>query len=176
MGADPGPLNAAADALPLAALAAGRWSAWHGIAEGTTVDDVGRALGPPLDDRAVGGMFGGSPTMFQRWGPATGAPQGLVVWFEGAAVVGIEVNEARRDADDGDLPAPDASLESGAGERHAQLVWSARGLVVHTTEAAPDARVEAATVLFALAPFTVDAWMADPLRWWGRTRSPRSPG
>lgn len=174
MGADPGPLTPDDPGRPeIAALADGRWSAWRGLADATSLADVEAQLGPGVDARARGGMFGGSPTMFRRWDARAGAPKGLTVWSEGDVVVGIEIPEAVRDADDADLPPADADLESGITSHHRQRVWASRGLVVHVSDVPAGQRVQAATQLFGLAPFTLRDWEDDPLRLWGRTRLPR---
>lgn len=174
MGADPGPLNSdAGSPADVAALADGRWSAWRGLTTTTAAQAMETQLGPALDTEPKGGVFGGSPTMFRRWPPRPGAPQGLTVWFEGDLVVGIDVPSAARNAEDADLPAADADLDSRVSGHHRQWVWAARGLVLHVTDVPAGGRITAATRRFGLPPFTPTDWESDPLRWWGSTRLAR---
>lgn len=154
---------------PLADLAAGRWSLWTGLAPSATLEDVEVQLGPSMDAEPHGGMFGGHPTMFRRWDPRPSAPRGLILWFEGVVVVGVELRGANRDPDDPALPDPDLVLDSGLGGTYRQYVWGERGLVVHRalTEGT------AAALLLGRRPFDPATWESHPLRWWSRTRHRR---
>lgn len=166
MGADSGPLSEV-----VTALATGHWSTWPGLPAGLTAEQVAAALGDPLDATAHGGTFGGSPTMFRRWGPTAGAPRGLTVWFEGEVAVGVQVEGAVRAEDDGELPAPDTEEESGLGVTARQYLWAARGLVLHTR--GEGAAATEADLLLGLAPTTPEAWQRDPLRHWRAERRRR---
>jgi hypothetical protein len=104
-------------------------------------------------------MLGGSPTMYRRYPPTPGAPHGVTVWFEGEAAVAVEIRDAVV-ADGGSVGDPDASIESALGDDWSQDLHAAVGLVLHRN--GPDVGL-----LFALAPFTVEDWMHDPLRFGG---------
>jgi len=168
MGADTGPLSGGTD---LRALTEGRWSAWDGLTGAPSVTDVEEQLGPSLDPEPHGGMFGGSPALLRRWGPTAGAPRGLTVWFEGDTAVGVQVEGAVHAEDDGPLPDPDRTEDSGLGGSVRQYVWAGRGFVVHAREEAGTARE--AALLLGLAPLTLEAWDRDPLRHWGAERRRR---
>lgn len=176
MGPDPSPLNerdsgsgsgSGSGPGPLADLAAGLWSRWPGLSPSTTLADADAQLGPTPDTVPHSGMFVG-PTMFRLWDARAGAPRGLTVWFEGVTVVGVDVRGARRAPADAALPEPDAVLRSGYGDDHQQLVWGARGLVIHRRSDDEDS----AELLLGLRPFDPAGWETHPLRWWGSTRSP----
>jgi hypothetical protein len=150
----------------LAALAAGRWGAFHGLASSSlaAADDQ---LGPPLEDELHGGQFGGEPAQFRRYPATAAAPRGITCWVLGDVVVGIELHEPFPDpASMASLGSPDLVLESGVGPAWSQEVWASRGLVIHR-------RGDLVRVAFALAPIDPEQWLADPLRWWRSERRRR---
>jgi hypothetical protein len=155
MGADPGALTGAVrDGLR--ALAAGRWARWRGLVTLPGEAVVEQALGRPLDDEARSGMLGGSPTFFRRYPATDGAPQGITVWFEDELAVAVEIWEPVGTAGS-PLGPPDATIESAFGRAWGQELYPLRGLVLHR-------RGDEVALLYGLRPFTLDEWMADPLR------------
>lgn len=154
MGADPG-----AGVNELAALAAGRWAGFQGLAE-CEVAVADAELGPPLEDELHGGMFGGEPAQFRRYPATDAAPTGITCWVLGDLLVGVEIHDPE--------PAPDALaalgpaplvLESELGPSWSQEVWPDRGLVIHR-------RDDRFGVLLGLAKIDPEEWLSDPLRWW----------
>ncbi len=154
MGADSG-----AHMNELDAVAAGRWSEFHGLAA-CAVGTADEQLGPPLEREARGGMFGGEPAQFRRYPPAPGAPMGITCWTQGELVIGLQISEPAPEAAAlAVLGPPEVSMTSDLGASWSQEVWASRGLVVHR-------RDDRYQVAFALAPFDPQEWESDPLRWW----------
>ena len=150
----------------LADLAAGSWSAFHGLAE-CDLDMADAQLGPPLEDELFGGMFGGEPAELRRYPPTDAAPAGVGCWFLDDMLVGVELREPVVDPEVlAALGPPDLELDSRVGEGWVQEVWADRGLVVHR-------RDDHVRMAFGLAPIDLEAWPTDPLRFWGSERSPR---
>jgi hypothetical protein len=144
-------------------LAAGRWSAFHGLEEcdQATAD---AQLGPPLEDERFGGMFGGEPAELRRYPATEAAPAGVTCWFLGDFVVGVELREPEPvDGELARLGPPDEALDSGLGSGWVQEVWADRGLVLHRRE-------DHVRMAFGLAPIDLEAWRSDPLRFWGSER------
>jgi len=143
----------------LAAFAAGRWRAFHGLAK-CAVATADAELGPPLEDDLHGGMFGGEPAQFRRYPAGPAAPKGVTCWILGNIVVGLEIREPEPPpAMLADLGPPEAVLTSELGTEWSQELWASRGIVIHR-------RGDRIRVAFGLAPFTLAEWESDPLRWW----------
>lgn len=162
MGADPGALNR------LAALCEGRWGTWRGLDPLPGADEIADQLGAPLDDAPLGGVFGGSPTVFRRYA-RNGDVSPVVVWFEGDLAVAVQVEHACRSVLDTPLADADDVLDSAFGDSWEQHVFGDRGLVLHVPTAELPRRPYAALVL-GLPPFEVADFRSDPVRLIGDDR------
>lgn len=150
----------------LLALVDGRWSSWAGLAPLPNDAEVAERLGDPIDASPVGGIFAGSPTIYRRYAsPGSSLP--TIVWFENDLAVAVQLDDAQRHVDDGELPRPDLELESAFGNRWRQLVYADRGLVLHVPVGEPIGR---ARLVIGLPPFTVDDFLDDPVRHLGGDR------
>ena len=149
----------------LRAFADGRWPDFRGLAA-CTVAMADADIGPPLEDRLHGGRFGAEPTQFRRYPGTAAAPGGVTVWVLGDVVVGLEVRDpAPPSSTLEELGAPERTISSELGAAWSQELWPSRGLVLHRRPGADD-EPDRIAVGFGLAPFDVDAWEDDPLRWW----------
>jgi hypothetical protein len=150
----------------LRAFAEGKWAEFGGLAN-CPLAAADAELGPPREDQLHGGMFGGEPTHFRRYPAAGAAPSGLTAWVLGEVVVGLEILEASPASSTlADLGPPEAEISSELGLAWSQQLWGSRGLVLHR-------RDDRIAVVFGLAPFTLDGWESDPLRWWRVERRTR---
>jgi hypothetical protein len=147
----------------LKAFASGDWASFDGLA-GCTVEDADRDLGPPLEDAAFGGMFGGEPTMFRRYPATVAAPGGITCWILDEDVVGLEIRDAAPATGSFErLGPPDLVLPSGMGSTYVQEVWAPRGLVVHRRE-------DVVRLVLGLAEIDPLEWPSDPLSGWAEQR------
>lgn len=151
----------------LRAYAEGRWVEFNGLDQ-CLLAEADSALGPPLDDQLLGGVFGGEPTQFRRYPATAAAPRGVTAWVHGEVVVGLEISQPDPPAGSlEELGAPPSVIGSELGPAWSQELWPERGLVLHR-------RDTGVAVIFGLAPFTLERWETDPLRWWRIERRPDS--
>lgn len=149
----------------LRAYADGRWAGFHGL-DRCPLGDADTTLGPALDAQLLGGVFGGEPTQFRRYPPTGAAPGGITGWVLGDVIVGLEIRQPTPPpAALDDLGEPGQVISSELGPAWSQQLWPDRGLVLHR-------RDQTIAVVFGLAPFTLEAWESDQLRWWRIERRP----
>lgn len=149
----------------LRAFGEGRWADFHGLSA-CPLATADAELGPPREDHLHGGMFGGEPTQFRRYPHTLAAPGGVTGWVLGDLVVALEILEANPpESARALLEAPEAEIDSELGPSWSQHLWPGRGLVLHRH----DARI---AVAFGVAPFELEDWESDPLRWWRVERRP----
>jgi len=106
-------------------LVTGAFDLWHGLPAGTTRVDATDAFGQP-DSPAD------APRRLATWtGTSRRYAHGIDVWFDGDAVVFVQVDRPQGPALEDMLGPPEAEIPSRLGSSRTQLVWATRGLAAH---------------------------------------------